>query len=56
MLNPSFAELEESFLDMVVAGTEEAVLMVESEAKELEPYAWSRIIWSSRNAGCCSCM
>ena len=35
VLNPSFAELEESFLDMVVAGTEEAVLMVESEAKEL---------------------
>ena len=35
VLNPSFEELEESYLDMVVAGTEEAVLMVESEAKEL---------------------
>ena len=35
VLNPSFEELEESFLDMVVAGTDEAVLMVESEAKEL---------------------
>ena len=35
VLNPSFAELEESYLDMVVAGTEQAVLMVESEAKEL---------------------
>ena len=35
VLNPSFAELEDSFLDMVVAGTDEAVLMVESEAKEL---------------------
>jgi polyribonucleotide nucleotidyltransferase len=35
VLNPSFAELEESYLDMVVAGTEKAVLMVESEAKEL---------------------
>ena len=35
VLNPSFDELEESYLDMVVAGTEKAVLMVESEAKEL---------------------
>ncbi len=34
-LNPSFEELNESYLDMVVAGTDEAVLMVESEAKEL---------------------
>ena len=35
VLNPSYEELENSYLDMVVAGTEEAVLMVESEAKEL---------------------
>ena len=35
ILNPSFEELNESYLDMVVAGTDEAVLMVESEAKEL---------------------
>ena len=35
VLNPSFEQLEESYLDMVVAGTDEAVLMVESEAKEL---------------------
>ena len=35
VLNPSYVELEDSLLDMVVAGTEEAVLMVESEAKEL---------------------
>ncbi len=35
VLNPSFEELENSFLDMVVAGTDEAVLMVESEAMEL---------------------
>jgi polyribonucleotide nucleotidyltransferase len=35
VLNPTFAELEDSYLDMVVAGTEQAVLMVESEAKEL---------------------
>tara|TARA_B100000405_G_scaffold106333_1_gene74364 strand:+ start:1 stop:1782 length:1782 start_codon:yes stop_codon:yes gene_type:complete len=35
VLNPSFEELDSSYLDMVVAGTDEAVLMVESEAKEL---------------------
>ena len=35
MLNPTNSELESSLLDMVVAGTKSAVLMVESEAKEL---------------------
>ena len=35
VLNPSPEELENSLLDMVVAGTEDAVLMVESEASEL---------------------
>ena len=35
LLNPTFSELATSHLDMVVAGTEHAVLMVESEAKEL---------------------
>jgi polyribonucleotide nucleotidyltransferase len=35
LLNPSNEVLESSSLDMVVAGTESAVLMVESEAKEL---------------------
>lgn len=35
ILNPTISELERSQLDMVVAGTENAVLMVESEAKEL---------------------
>ena len=34
-LNPTMSQLEDSYLDMVVAGTESAVLMVESEAKEL---------------------
>ncbi|MGP9679551.1 polyribonucleotide nucleotidyltransferase [Halomonas sp. AOP27-A1-41] len=34
-LNPTVEELATSELDMVVAGTENAVLMVESEAKEL---------------------
>lgn len=34
-LNPGFNEVEDSELDLVVAGTEDAILMVESEAKEL---------------------
>jgi polyribonucleotide nucleotidyltransferase len=34
-LNPTIDELKESALDLVVAGTGDAVLMVESEAKEL---------------------
>ena len=35
LINPSYDQLEKSQLDMVVAGTKSAVLMVESEAKEL---------------------
>ena len=35
ILNPTYEQLADSKLDMVVAGTEHAVLMVESEAKEL---------------------
>lgn len=35
ILNPGFKALADSSLDLVVAGTENAVLMVESEAKEL---------------------
>lgn len=35
ILNPSFKQLETSDLDLVVAGTEKAVLMVESQAAEL---------------------
>ena len=35
MLNPSYSALKDSKLDMVVAGTRDAVLMVESEADEL---------------------
>ncbi|AWM88805.1 polyribonucleotide nucleotidyltransferase [Microvirga sp. 17 mud 1-3] len=34
-LNPPLQEMEQSSLDLVVAGTADAVLMVESEAKEL---------------------
>lgn len=35
VINPSVEDLEESELDLVVAGTNDAVMMVESEAKEL---------------------
>ncbi|MDP6163336.1 MAG: polyribonucleotide nucleotidyltransferase [Candidatus Thioglobus sp.] len=35
IVNPTYSELETSELDMVVAGTKDAVLMVESEANEL---------------------
>ena len=34
-LNPTYAQLADSKLDMIVAGTKDAVLMVESQAKEL---------------------
>ncbi len=36
VLNPTASELQQSDLDLVVAGTERGVLMVESEASELE--------------------
>ena len=35
ILNPSFAELDDSALNLVVAGTRSSVLMVESEARKL---------------------
>lgn len=35
LLNPSWKQLEESEMDLVVSGTSKAILMVESEAKEL---------------------
>ena len=35
IINPTKTQLQESELDLVVAGTKDAVLMVESEAKEL---------------------
>ena len=35
IINPTYSDLKTSDLDMVVAGTKDAVLMVESEAKEL---------------------
>src|SRR6266851_3429555 len=35
VLNPQLDEMKESHLDLVIAGTQDAVMMVESEAKEL---------------------
>jgi len=35
MLNPTYTQMENSDLDLIVAGTHDAVLMIESEAKEL---------------------
>ena len=35
VLNPSYEQIAESKLDLIVAGTRDAVLMIESEAKEL---------------------
>jgi polyribonucleotide nucleotidyltransferase len=35
ILNPTLEEMKESNLDLVIAGTQDAVMMVESEAKEL---------------------
>src|SRR3546814_2694691 len=35
LLNPSLDQVKEGELDLVVAGTQDAVMMVESEAKEL---------------------
>ncbi|AXF85920.1 Polyribonucleotide nucleotidyltransferase [Ephemeroptericola cinctiostellae] len=35
ILNPTYSQLEKSRMDLVVAGTEAAVLMVESEAQQL---------------------
>jgi len=35
VLNPTYVQMETSDLDLIVAGTRDAVLMIESEAKEL---------------------
>jgi polyribonucleotide nucleotidyltransferase len=37
VLNPTIDQMEESALDLIVAGTQDGVLMVESEANELDP-------------------
>ncbi len=35
IINPAYSEIEESIIDIVVAGTEEAILMVEAGGKEV---------------------
>jgi polyribonucleotide nucleotidyltransferase len=35
VINPTYKQLEESLLDLVVAGTEDSIIMVEGEAKEV---------------------
>jgi polyribonucleotide nucleotidyltransferase len=46
ILNPTLSELKESQLNLVVAGTEEGVLMVESEAMELsEEVMLGAVVW-----------
>ena len=49
-LNPSLEELKKSQLDLVVAGTREAVLMVESEAQELPEQTMLRALLYGHNA------
>ena len=54
VLNPSNTELETSKLDLVVAGTEGAVLMVESEADNLtEEEMLSAVVLRSRSTASC---
>ena len=53
VLNPTTTELKQTQLNLVVAGTQHAVLMVESEAMELSEdiMLGAVTVWSSRNAG-----
>jgi polyribonucleotide nucleotidyltransferase len=48
VLNPPIDEMPESKLDLVVAGTQDAVLMVESEAKELRRRDARRVMFGHR--------
>jgi polyribonucleotide nucleotidyltransferase len=49
LLNPTLTQLETSQLDMVVAGTEHAVIMVESEAQQLpEPVMLGAVMHAHR--------
>jgi polyribonucleotide nucleotidyltransferase len=49
VLNPTLAEIPRSDLDLIVAGTRQGVLMVESEAKELpEDVMLGAVTWGHR--------
>ena len=50
VINPSISEMEGSALDLVVAGTTEGVLMVESEAKELDESTMLGAVMAGWNA------
>ncbi len=45
LINPTMADLETSDLDLMVAGTAEGILMVESEAKELSDEIMEEAVW-----------
>src|SRR5262249_18628782 len=49
-INPLLEELKNSGLDLVVAGTSDAVLMVESEAKELSEATMLKAVMSGHKA------
>src|ERR1700730_11303722 len=49
-INPSLEELKNSDLDLVVAGTDDAVLMVESEATELSEAVMREAVMSGHKA------
>lgn len=50
VINPTIQESEESILDLVVAGTKEGVLMVESEAQELSEEVMLGAVMAGWNA------
>ena len=52
VLNPSKTQLETSEMDLIVAGTQKAVLMVESEAQQLpEAVMLGAVVYGARPAG-----
>ncbi|MCD6093304.1 MAG: polyribonucleotide nucleotidyltransferase [Candidatus Omnitrophica bacterium] len=50
IINPSYSELEKSDLNLVVAGTEEDLLMLEGEAKEIDEFAFLEGIRTAQEA------
>jgi len=51
VLNPTASQLKESALNLVVAGTAHAVLMVESEAQQLS----EKLCWGPSSSGTSRC-
>ncbi|QCE32350.1 polyribonucleotide nucleotidyltransferase [Acetobacteraceae bacterium] len=50
VINPTLSQLEESALELVVAGTKEGVLMVESEAEELSEAEMLQAVTEGHNS------